>query len=215
MSIPSTIVDRELVRRIRQGDEAAWRDCIAEYEGRLQAFVQSRLSDATLAEDLVQETFIGFLTALPNYQDSTPLESFLFAIAAHKITDALRRRGRRPKFSDISDDQGGEPAGRMRMASSLARSREQRDQEQQQIATILRDLIRSWYTRGEFERMKCAELIFVVGMPNKHVASQLGISEQDVANHKQYVLSKLKAAVPVEHFERPDKLIAPLPKSDS
>src|SRR5690606_732377 len=118
---------RDLVRRIRAGEESAWSECIAEYEGRLQAFVRSRLRDSAVAEDLVQETFLGFLTALPNYDESTPIESFLFAICAHKITDTLRRMGRRPTLPLNAPD-GSDPAwdlqGPGRVASSIARSRE-------------------------------------------------------------------------------------------
>ena len=42
--------------------------------------------------------------------------------------------------------------------------------------------------------MKCVELLFVKGLPNKQAAEQLGITEQDVANHKYFTVSKLKDA---------------------
>ena len=97
--MPRENPSRELVARIRSGDETAWRECIEQFEGRLLAFAVSRLRNHAVAEDIVQETFVGFLTALPNYDDRTPLESFLFAIAAHKLTDHLRREGRRPTLA--------------------------------------------------------------------------------------------------------------------
>ena len=56
--------DRLLLDSIREGDERAWSDLIARFEGRLLAFIQSRLKDRTTAEDLVQETFFGFLISL-------------------------------------------------------------------------------------------------------------------------------------------------------
>lgn len=197
--MPSSAGDRELVRRIRARDEAAWRECIAEYAGRLQAFATSRLGDAVLAEDLVQETFVGFLTALPNYDETTPLESFLFAIARHKIIDQRRRQGRRPLIPLAGADENHsstEPASRLRRASSLARSHERRDQEAEVIRACLQTWIQHWFNHGEFVRLKCAELLFVQGLSNQETANFLNLSEQDVANHKQFVLSKLKAAAP-------------------
>jgi len=191
----------DLIRRIRQGDERAWQECIAEYSGRLQAFVGSRIGNRASAEDLVQETFLGFLTSLPNYDERTPLESFLFAIAAHKLTDALRRHGRRPVMSLQASSPDGlaeNLPGRTRMASSLARSREQRDQQSAVISACLRTLIQQWMSQGEFSRLKCAELLFVQGLTNQDTARQLGLSEQDVANHKQFILTKLKAGAPRE-----------------
>jgi DNA-directed RNA polymerase specialized sigma24 family protein len=88
--------DRLLIARIRAGEQEAWAECIARFEGRLLAFVDSRLRDKAASEDVVQETFLGFLVGLPNYDDTTPPETFLFSIAAHKLTDVLRRKGRRP-----------------------------------------------------------------------------------------------------------------------
>lgn len=195
MSLPEE--EHDLIQRIRDGNEAAWRECIARYSGRLQAFAVSRLGDEQAAEDIVQETFLGFLTSLPNYDQRRSLESFLFAIAAHKMIDVLRKSGRRPALtlSSPDDSQGGvsPPASRARMASSLARSREQHDREATLIAACLRTLVQQWMTRGEYTRLKCAELLFVQGVSNQEAARLLGLSEQDVANHKQYVLSKLKA----------------------
>ena len=186
--------DRWLVDRVRQGDAAAWSDCIARYEGRLLAFVDSRLRNRATSEDVVQETFLGFLTSLPNYDPRTPLESFLFSIAAHKLTDVLRREGRRPALPLMGNDSDSGPAGRARVASSLARSHERRDREEVVLRDALQGLIAQWVSRSEFERLKCAELLFVRGWANKDVAVSLGISEQAVANHKQAVVTKLKDA---------------------
>lgn len=189
--------DRLLVKRVRSGDEAAWQELIDRYEGRLLAFAESRLNQKQAAEDVVQESFLGFLVSLPNYDDATPLESYLFSITAHKLTDALRRSGRRPTIPLlVPDDQGrvNEPAGRARRASSMARSAEGRTAERHVIAECLRELILSWKSRGEWERLKVIELLLVAGLPNKDVAERLGLSQQAVANHKQFVVTKLKEA---------------------
>jgi RNA polymerase sigma-70 factor (ECF subfamily) len=189
--------DRLLVARIRAGEQEAWAECIARFEGRLLAFVDSRLRDRATSEDVVQETFLGFLVGLPNYDDATPPETFLFSIAAHKLTDVLRRKGRRPTLPLIVGSSGGSPdlPGSDRMASSLARSRERRVTEEQVLQEGLKTLIGQWQERGEFERLQCIELLFVLGRSNKEVAGQLGISEQAVANHKHFVLGKLKDCV--------------------
>lgn len=183
---------------MRDGDAASWELFIDRYEGRLLAFVNARLSNRSLSEDIVQETFIGFLTSLPNYDESTPVESFLFAIAAHKLTDTLRRQGRRPTVPlFVSTEEEGtspEPAGSARRASSMMRSREDRTAEQTVVSRCLSGLVEQWLRNGEFERLQCAELLFVLGWPNRDTATFLGISEQAVANHKYFIVSKLKDA---------------------
>ncbi|WP_417848053.1 RNA polymerase sigma factor [Thalassoglobus sp.] len=193
----SSVADRELIKRIRAGEEKAWQECIQRYEGRLQAFVQSRVGNRATAEDVVQDTFLGFLTALPNFDETKKIQSFLFAIAAHKLTDVLRKNGRRPTLplnAGLSSQGEYDPVGRERVASSIARSVERKTGEEEVLADCLEGLIQQWMQNGEFERLKCIELLFVRGFPNKEVADLLNISEQAVANHKYFVVSKLKEA---------------------
>ena len=193
--MPADESDKLLVARIRCQEPDAWQECIDRYEGRLLAFADSRLRDRAAAEDVVQEAFLGFLTALPNYDDRTPLENFLFAIAAHKLTDVLRKLGRRPPLTPIaSDGSGAEPPARTRVASSLMRSQERQTHEQGVVADCLRGLVLQWIERGDYERLRCIELLFVLGHANKDVAARLNISEQAVANHKHFVVSKLRDA---------------------
>ena len=195
--MPAAEADRLLVARVRSGNEAAWQELIDRYEGRLLAFAESRLGQKQTAEDVVQEALLGFLVSLPNYDDATPLESYLFSITAHKLTDALRRSGRRPTIPLLIPDEDGRsdgPAGRARRASSLARSAEGRQIERTVIAQCLRELVASWKAKGEWERLKCVELLFAGGLANKNAAERLGISQQAVANHKQFVVMKLKEA---------------------
>ena len=196
--MPADEVDRMLVARIRQAEAGAWEECISRFEGRLQAFVESRLGNKATSEDVVQETFLGFLISLPNYDDTTPLDSFLFSIAAHKLTDVLRRNGRRPELPMLIDDSNGgvrEPAGSDRAASSMFRSHERRSTEGAVLTDALQKLIAQWCDRGEYERLKCIELLFVLGWKNKEVAEHLSITEQDVANHKHFVVAKLRESV--------------------
>lgn len=187
----------ELIQRIRKGDQQAWEECITQFEGRLLAFVDSRLRSRAMSEDVVQETFMGFLISLPNYDQRTKLETYLFSIAAHKLTDVLRREGRRPTVPLMPGDSTAgryEPEGRVRMASSLLRSDERKGSEEEVIARCLAGLIAQWKSKGETERLQCIELLFCLGWPNKDVAKRLEITEQAVANHKHFVVAKLKEA---------------------
>jgi RNA polymerase sigma-70 factor (ECF subfamily) len=49
-----------------------------------------------------------------------------------------------------------------------------------------------WRARGEWWKIKCAELLFVRGWANKDVAEQLEISEQQVANQKFDFIARMK-----------------------
>lgn len=203
-------LDHVLITRIRRGEQQAWNDLIARYEGRLLAFVESRLQNRSAAEDIVQETFIGFLTSLPNYDESRSLEGYLFSIAAHKLTDHLRREGRRPVVPLASaggDSQWNLPSPQ-RAASSLLRSGERKRLEETALVNVLREQFDRWRQRGDWEKLKCMELLFVRGWANKDAATALGISEQTVANHKFDFLAKLRAAVKNQNL--PDEVFPEL-----
>ncbi|MDD4269191.1 MAG: sigma-70 family RNA polymerase sigma factor [Pirellulales bacterium] len=195
---PPSESDLLLTQRIRAGEADAWSELIARFEGRLLAFVESRLRSRAVAEDVVQETFIGFLTSLPNYDDSRPLETYLFSIAAHKLTDHLRREGRRPTLPLVPGPVGSssfDPAGPARAASSIYRSSERRQIEEQALVEAIDGQLRHWRGRGDWRKIQCAELLFVRGWPNKQVAAALDISEQAVANTKFDFLARLRTAI--------------------
>jgi len=184
-----------LIRQVRDGDAGAWRQLIERYEGRLIAFVDSRLRDRAASEDVVQETFVGFLTSLPHYDEQRDMEAYLFSIAAHKLTDHLRKQGRRPIDQFGSDDHGrplDEVPGGERPASSIARSGERREAEERLLTGAMGQLVREWLGRADFDRLRCLELLIVKGWANKDVAKYLGLTEQAVASYKFQTVGRLK-----------------------
>lgn len=193
--MPTTDAEALLVRQVREGDAQAWRQLIERYEGRLLAFVDSRLRDRAASEDVVQETFIGFLTSLPHYDERRDMEAYLFSIAAHKLTDHLRKQGRRPIDQFGSDNEGrplDEVPGDGRPASSIARSGERRKAEDRLLTDALGQIVREWVARGDYDRLRCLELLIVKGWANKDVARYLGLTEQAVASYKFQTVSRLK-----------------------
>jgi RNA polymerase sigma-70 factor (ECF subfamily) len=188
-----------LVDQIRSGKPDAWNTLIGQYEGRLLSYVESRLRRRAASEDVVQETFIGFLTSLPNFDSRRPLESYLFSIAAHKLTDYLRREGRRPALplSSTANSDGGmwDVPGSARPASSIARSGERRGLETQAVANAIAEQIENWRAKGDWQKLKCMELLFVCGTANKDTAAALDLSEQQVANFKFDFLARMRTLV--------------------
>jgi RNA polymerase sigma-70 factor (ECF subfamily) len=195
---PASEVDQLLIERIRNGDSRAWEQLIDRYEGRLLAFVENRLSRRGASEDIVQETLVGFLNSLPNYDGRRSLESYLFSICAYKITDYLRREGRRPAIplSAGADSSGDwQLPGRGRPASSIARSTERRRLEEDALLDALVHQVARWQQRGDWMKLKCIELLTVRGISNKRVAKMLDISEQQVANYKFDFLARLRTVI--------------------
>src|SRR5437762_11628572 len=143
--------DRLLIQQIRLGDSRAWETLIGRYEGRLLAFVERRLHDRSTSEDVVQETFIGFLNSLPHFDDRRELQTYLFTIASHKLTDHLRRSGRHPLHpaSEGAGDLLQQQLDNHPAASSLARGQERQLLEANAICQCLGSMIRQWQDKGD------------------------------------------------------------------
>ena len=188
-----------LIDAIRAGDGGAWQSLIAKFEGRLLAFAESRLRDRAASEDIVQETFIGFLTSLPNYDSRRSLEGYLFSICAYKLTDYLRKVGRRPPLvstrSRDGDDLTMQLPGSARVSSSIVRSGERKRLEEDAVAEATRDSIQKWKERGDWQKLRCLELLLVCGLANKDVAQRTGLTEQQVANLKSDFYIRLKSII--------------------
>jgi RNA polymerase sigma-70 factor (ECF subfamily) len=199
--------DRLLIQKIRAGDRTAWDQLIARYEGRLLAFVDRRLHDRAASEDVVQETFVGFVNSLPNFDDRRELQTYLFTIASHKLTDHLRRSGRHP-LHHVSSNPGDilhQQVDEHKAASSLARSQERRELESEAVTRCLGQMLRQWQERGDYLRVKVVELLFVKGWANRDVAKLLAVSEQQIANYRFAAVKKLSehiraAGLPVDVF---------------
>ncbi|QDT09133.1 RNA polymerase sigma factor [Planctomycetes bacterium K23_9] len=191
--------DAYLVDKIRQGDSEAWQSLIDRYEGRLLAYTDSRIRNRASSEDIVQEAFVGFLISLPNYDGSRPLESYLFSICAYKLTDHLRREGRRPtiQMHGRASSNGGdiEPPGVGRGASSIVRSVERKRIEEEAIQAALAEQVDRWKRNGDWQKLRAIEMIFVRGVANKDVATHCNLTEQQVANYKSDFQIRLRSIV--------------------
>ncbi|NND97117.1 MAG: sigma-70 family RNA polymerase sigma factor [Pirellulaceae bacterium] len=191
--------DAYLVTQIRDGDPDAWQALIDRYEGRLLAYTDSRIRNRATSEDIVQEAFVGFLISLPNYDGSRPLESYLFSICAYKLTDHLRREGRRPSIQmhGRSSSAGGdiEPRGPARGASSIVRSVERKRIEEEAVRDAIDEQIERWKRNGDWNKLKAVELLFVQGVANKVVAARCDLTEQQVANYKSDFQIRLRSII--------------------
>ena len=83
------------------------------YGDFLYRFTLSRLKDSSIAEDLVQETFLAALKARKNFQGRSSARTWLIAILKHKIVDHIRKQVREKtsdKVESISNAAANDPA---------------------------------------------------------------------------------------------------------
>jgi RNA polymerase sigma factor (sigma-70 family) len=184
--------DAYLIEAVQSGDQDAWREVIDRYEGRLVSFARRMLAQRSEAEDLVQETFLGLLRSLPNYDRRRSLETYLFAILRHKLSDHFRKQqpGRRQSLETLEVDDAPHawlstetPSGHLAGQENVAAQR-------QALVDCLREYVKQCRAQSRFQELTVVEMLMVLGLRNKEVASDLGLTETAVAGIKFRVLER-------------------------
>ena len=83
------------VARAQAGDDAAITAIYVRYATPLSRFILRRVGDPVVAEDLLQDVFVGMLAGLPSYEDrGHAIGAWLYRMAACRVID-WRRATRR------------------------------------------------------------------------------------------------------------------------
>lgn len=93
-------LEKDLVARIKSGDERAFEVAFEHYKNYLYLFVCKALPSEEDAEGIVQEIFINLWLNRSNLDKEKPQKPYLFTIAKNLIYDHLRRIYSKRKYLD-------------------------------------------------------------------------------------------------------------------
>jgi len=184
--------DVYLIGAVQDGDQDAWREVIDRYQGRLISFARRMLAQRSEAEDLVQETFLGLLRSLPNYDRKRSLETYLFAILRHKLSDHFRRQqsGQRQSLETLELDDARHAWLSTETPSGYVAGQENVAAQREALIDCLRAYVKQCREQRRFQELMVVEMLMVLGLRNKEVASDLGLTETAVAGIKFRVLER-------------------------
>jgi len=118
-------LDELTLRRAQRGEERAWRDLIGRFQQPVHALIWRLLAGRARhrVEDLVQETFVRVLRALPRFDPSWPatLSTWILTIATRLALNEMRR----PETAALEREPHGEDcadadAERRRLGAAIA-----------------------------------------------------------------------------------------------
>lgn len=89
--MPVTISDHDLLKKLRDGDEPAFRELYTRHSKRVLAFAYHMTHSAIDAEDILQETFLRLWTGRDQLPEITHIGNYIFIIARNKTLDHLRK----------------------------------------------------------------------------------------------------------------------------
>lgn len=84
--------DREIIRRIKQGEKELFEDLVAAYYQDVYHFCFYRTGDAQTAYDCTQETFLHVIRFLDSYEERSHFRAWVFGIARNVCNDFFRDR---------------------------------------------------------------------------------------------------------------------------
>jgi RNA polymerase sigma-70 factor, ECF subfamily len=98
--------EARLVAALRAGDEAAFRELIRMYGGGMLRVAQMYVSSRAVAEEVVQEAWLGVLNGIDRFEGRSSLKTWLFRIVANTAKTRGVREARSLPFSAFADDEG-------------------------------------------------------------------------------------------------------------
>lgn len=105
--IPPTPTTRDadalLVAGVRSGDEAAFAALVERHGAAMLRFARLYTPDAALAEDVVQDAWMGALRGLARFEARSSVRTWLFGILLNRLRTRLKRECRCVPFSALFD----------------------------------------------------------------------------------------------------------------
>lgn len=176
--------DEELLAAHRAGDPTAFRELASRYVDELYAFLSRFVGNPTLAEDLVQETFLQVHLSAESFDPSRAFKPWLYAIATNKARDALRARTRRREQSlDVGASADERPAPVQSLESAEhgptehSEARERRETVQALLSRMPEHL-RLILILGYYQQLPYAQIAEILGIPVGTVKSRLHAAVQ-------------------------------------
>jgi RNA polymerase sigma factor (sigma-70 family) len=102
------LTDSELIIRLREGSEDAFRELVKAFGDRVYNTVLGIVRNPQDAEDVAQDTFIRVYQSVRSFTESAALSTWIYRIAVNQSLDFLRRRKRQKRFAFLTNIFGNE-----------------------------------------------------------------------------------------------------------
>ncbi|MCA9472738.1 MAG: sigma-70 family RNA polymerase sigma factor [Nitrospirales bacterium] len=179
--------ESRLLEALRNGDERAFMQVVDEYSNSLLRVAMAYVPSRAVAEEVVQETWMGVLAGLPRFEGRSSFKTWLFTILTNRAKTRGQRESRYMPFpekgkpEDGDEGQGvdvdafiqtGSKAGHWitpphawdhGTPERLALSKESREQIERAIAA-LPDTQRQVMTLRDLEGMSSGEVCNILGV---------------------------------------------------
>lgn len=98
--LPVVDPDTTLLEALRSGDEAAFATLVSRYHTRLLRFAETMVPSRAVAEEVVQDTWLGVVRGIDRFEGRSSVKTWLFHILANRARSAGAREARSVPLGD-------------------------------------------------------------------------------------------------------------------
>ncbi|MDO6441093.1 RNA polymerase sigma factor RpoE [Marinobacter sp. 2_MG-2023] len=183
---PDSQTDLQLVRKVRNGDRAAFDLLVVKYQSRVASIISRYVYDSQEVMDLTQEAFIKAYRAIDRFRGDSAFYTWLYRIAVNTAKNHLESRSRRPQGSaDSAEAENYDDGRRLRDIASPERLL-QRDQLQNELRKAIANLpeeLRSAFLLREYDGLSYEDIARILECPIGTVRSRIFRARDAVDRH--------------------------------
>ena len=176
-----SLSDEELLRLHVAGQKGAFEVLVNRRSGELYRFLYRFVGDRTLADDVLQDTFLQVHMSADRFDTERRFKPWLFTIAANKARDALRSASRRQAAAldaRISDSDDGATTFIDLLAANVDLPLEKLENQElrdavKKIVMEMPEHLKEVLLLGYFQQMPYKEIADVLSVPLGTVKSRL------------------------------------------
>jgi RNA polymerase sigma-70 factor (ECF subfamily) len=174
--------ERILLGRLRDRDEAAFRELVAEHRDRVFNLTYRMLGNKAEAEDVAQEVFIAVFKTLDQFREESKLSTWIYRVAVNHCKNRIKYLARRHQRShdELDETQLAPGDGAAMTGPPSAPRRPDKAVEGQQLEEIMRAAIaeleedhRVLVVLRDVEELSIEEICEITGLPDGTVKSRL------------------------------------------
>ncbi|MGD8415681.1 MAG: RNA polymerase sigma factor RpoE [Pseudomonadales bacterium] len=179
--------DKELVRRVQQGDKRAFEALFGRYQHKIHNLVARYLRDTQDVEDVTQEAFIKAFKALPRFRGESAFYTWLYRIAINTAKNHMVAKSRRPPGTDVdvSDAEFMDGADMLKEGESpdAVLARDELSRAIDEAISELPDDLRSAVTLREFDGLSYEQIAEIMDCPVGTVRSRIFRARESIDRH--------------------------------
>jgi RNA polymerase sigma-70 factor (ECF subfamily) len=186
-SLPSTLPDSEIVRRVRAGDRALFEVLMRRHNQRVYRAARAVIKDETEVEDVMQQAYVNAFTHLHQFEERSEFSTWLTRIV---LNEAFARRHKLQSSASIRasvDDDRGAVMETMRSPDP--------DPERQAYAQELRRVLEEAVDELPEHYRTVFMLRDIEGLSTSETSVGLGVGEEAVKTRLHRARAMIRRAV--------------------